>query len=247
MFYSHPLPFSILGFLAVAVASVEWGKLSGRNFPSLLGAILVFAFFPIFGVELPEGWLFPSLFLLFCVGVASAWLAGKKKQGSVLFGELGSLWFAIPIVALMLLHQRFATTPWDFKTPLLMAFLPLWGGDTAGIFVGKAFGKHKLAPAISPKKTVEGAVGNLVLCLLVAWGVGTLLALPPWVSLVCGLFTGVLGQAGDLFESALKRAIGVKDSGSILPGHGGVLDRIDSLLFSSIPVAWLISEYLAKR
>lgn len=122
-----------------------------------------------------------------------------------------------------------------------MAVVPLWGGDTAAYFVGKSFGKRLLAPKISPKKTIEGGIANVLACLLVASLLGPHLGFVLPISCAVGLAAGVLGQAGDLFESHLKRQAGVKDSGSILPGHGGMLDRIDSILFTAPFVALLLS------
>jgi phosphatidate cytidylyltransferase len=122
-----------------------------------------------------------------------------------------------------------------------MALAPLWVGDTAAIFVGRAIGKHPLLPKISPKKTVEGAVANLMGCVLAAIALGALLAEPIAVSAAVGLAAGVFGQAGDLFESHIKRRAGVKDSGTILPGHGGLLDRVDSLLFTAPVVVLLLA------
>lgn len=124
----------------------------------------------------------------------------------------------------------------------LMAML--WTGDSGAYFVGKLIGKRKIAPSISPAKTVEGSVANLILCALVGYGVGLAVGVSAPVAIATGLGVGVLGQLGDLFESALKRAVGVKDFGGILPGHGGVLDRFDSLLFSAPFVWWVVAYWV---
>lgn len=157
------------------------------------------------------------------------------------------VWVGLPFVAMGWLHQQGATvaTVFNAKNPILLALLPLWAGDSAAIFAGMAFGRHPLAPSISPKKTWEGAVANLLSCLLAAWGTGVWVGLPTAPSLAIGFLTGTLGQAGDLFESWLKRKADMKDSGTILPGHGGILDRIDSLLPTAITttfVYWLASN-----
>lgn len=123
----------------------------------------------------------------------------------------------------------------------LWLFGMLWMGDSAAYFVGKAIGRHRIAAALSPAKTLEGFVANLVLCVVVGWLGGVWLGISPAWALLCGLGVGVLGQLGDLFESALKRAVGVKDMGGLLPGHGGVLDRFDSFLFSA-PWMWGILQ-----
>lgn len=115
-------------------------------------------------------------------------------------------------------------------------------GDTGGYFVGRALGRHKLIPHLSPGKTVEGALG-IVLCSLVGGAAGKLVLLPgrSWREiLTLSLVMAIIGQVGDLGESVMKRSFGAKESGWILPGHGGVLDRIDSLLF---PVS-LVYYYL---
>lgn len=159
-----------------------------------------------------------------------------------LFFLWGPLYVGLPLASLVALHGTDLTaTGFNWASPLLMALLPLWAGDTAGIFGGIAFGKRPLAPKISPKKTVEGAVANLAACIAVSALLAEPFGLDLWVGLACGVSTGVLGQAGDLFESWLKRRAGVKDSGGLLPGHGGLLDRIDSLLFSAIPVYLLVT------
>lgn len=118
-------------------------------------------------------------------------------------------------------------------------------GDTGAYYLGSYFGRHKLCPAVSPNKTIEGALGGLAASL----GSGALiktffLPLLPWgLSLLFFLSIGMAGQVGDLFESQIKRVAHIKDSGAILPGHGGVLDRIDALLFAA-PVAYIFKEYL---
>jgi phosphatidate cytidylyltransferase len=125
--------------------------------------------------------------------------------------------------------------------PLLMLFAVVWMGDTGAYFGGKTLGRHKLYAAVSPKKTVEGGLfgllGSMGGAALVHGIAGTALSWP--VVLLLGLAGGVLEQVGDFGESLLKRSSGVKDSGALLPGHGGMLDRIDGLLFAA-PVVYLV-------
>jgi phosphatidate cytidylyltransferase len=136
--------------------------------------------------------------------------------------------------------------------PSLVAFLlcVVWAGDIAALYVGQAWGRHKMAPSLSPNKTWEGTLGSLAGSLLAA---GVLLGLARlfemwdkvwlsypedlWYWLGLAVLINVAAQVGDLAESALKRSAGLKDSGNLLPGHGGVLDRIDALLFAA-PVLW---------
>ena len=120
---------------------------------------------------------------------------------------------------------------------LLFALVITWAGDSAAYFVGRAMGKHPLAPHISPKKTWEGSVGSMVGSLIVAWAFSYWIRIPIGHLLAMAVIGNVAGQMGDLLESAYKRSAGVKDSGGLLPGHGGVLDRIDALILC-IPVIW---------
>lgn len=128
---------------------------------------------------------------------------------------------------------------------VLLAFALAWGSDTSAYFVGRKFGKTKLAPRISPKKTLEGAAGGLagsVFCaVIISFFVP---ALPVVDAIALAVVAGVAGQGGDLFESVLKRSSGVKDSGGILPGHGGLLDRVDALVFTA-PATWAYGTFIA--
>jgi phosphatidate cytidylyltransferase len=118
---------------------------------------------------------------------------------------------------------------------ILLLVWVTWLGETAAYAVGSLIGRHKLAPGISPGKTVEGAVAQLAASLLAALTAGGWLfpGLRLRDAIVVGLLLGVLGQVGDLVESALKRSVGTKDTGQVIPGHGGILDRIDGLLFNA--------------
>ncbi|MGO4550312.1 phosphatidate cytidylyltransferase [Lysobacter sp. 2RAF19] len=121
---------------------------------------------------------------------------------------------------------------------LLIALLVIWGADSGAYFAGRRFGKHKLSPRISPNKTIEGLVGGMVasvvIALIAAPFAGATVAQLPWVALVV-VVTVLFSVVGDLFESLLKRHVGAKDSGDLIPGHGGILDRIDSVL-AALPV-----------
>jgi phosphatidate cytidylyltransferase len=129
---------------------------------------------------------------------------------------------------------------WIFLLMLVVA-----GSDTGAYYAGSYLGRHKLCPAVSPKKTVEGAIGGLAVAMLLAAVYSSLFieSVSLVFALLFALVVGAVGQAGDLFESEFKRAAGVKDSSALLPGHGGFLDRIDALLFAA-PAAYLFKEYL---
>jgi phosphatidate cytidylyltransferase len=128
---------------------------------------------------------------------------------------------------------------------LFLLVLTIIVSDTAQYFTGRFFGRRPLAPAISPKKTIEGAVGGFIagpLLLFVA-GAWWLPAVGGQLRVLVGIAIVVLGIAGDLFESMLKRSVGVKDSSALIPGHGGVLDRIDALLFAA-PIYYIVLKYV---
>jgi phosphatidate cytidylyltransferase len=133
---------------------------------------------------------------------------------------------------------------------LIFPMVVTWASDIGAFFVGRAIGGRKLIPSVSPGKTISGAIGGLLASMLVAWLYARSVLVPvaslgftPWGALAFGAIISVAAQVGDLFESLLKREGGVKDSSRIIPGHGGVLDRFDSLIFV-LPVAYLLLGWL---
>jgi phosphatidate cytidylyltransferase len=176
------------------------------------------------------------------VAAASRWLLARAvaPKGGRLFDTLAAHVY-VPQMLSYLLRLRALGGAVTLGTLHLPAgacwaaglMVAIWGMDTGAYAIGKAIGRHKLCPTISPGKTVEGAVAALVAATVLMLAIGRYLGLPLGHGVMLGLGLGVIGQLGDLFESALKRAAGVKDSGSLLPGHGGVLDRFDSLLLSA--------------
>ncbi|MBF0153131.1 MAG: CDP-archaeol synthase [Magnetococcales bacterium] len=143
---------------------------------------------------------------------------------------LGLVYCAMPPVLLL---QIYASV--DGPAFLGVLLLVVWGTDIGAFFVGRALGKKKLAPHLSPGKTWAGFYGGLGAGLLVGWvaAISFSLALGSWHAMALGVLLSVAGQLGDLVESMVKREAGIKDSGSLIPGHGGLLDRLDSLLFSA--------------
>lgn len=169
--------------------------------------------------------------MVLSVGVGSLVLLSRTPLEEV-FPALGILCFGIPYFAVpaAAVHHLQRADPWL----VVLLFAIVWLGDTGAYYVGRRLGRHKMAPVISPNKSWEGAAAGFVTSLLAAavWSVFRL----GWVSpelLGVAAFTAVAAQIGDLMESMIKRGAGVKDSGHILPGHGGVFDRIDALLFAA--------------
>jgi len=139
---------------------------------------------------------------------------------------------------------RFSFPPEKGMLLLLFFLLIQWVGDTFAYLTGMALGRHRLAPAISPKKTLEGTAGGLLGSAAVGWLL-TMVVLTdasPWLGLLVGLLLGGVGQLGDLLESQLKRTCKVKDSSNLIPGHGGILDRLDSLIFTA-PLYFGVVKY----
>ena len=153
---------------------------------------------------------------------------------------LGIIYIPLFLSCMVLIRNDDDGIAWIFFLLTLV-----FAGDTGAFYVGRLFGRHKLCPAVSPGKTIEGAIGGLAATL----GAGLvfmncfLKSLPLGPGILFFLSIGVVGQVGDLFESELKRYADMKDSGSILPGHGGILDRIDALLFAA-PVAYFFKGYI---
>lgn len=159
---------------------------------------------------------------------------GVHLVGRMAMTDFGVLWVGMGFAYILLLR--------NLQHGMALTILVLAStvmADSLAFFVGKAIGRHKMAPHISPGKTVEGAIGGLVGAMIAALVVRIY---SPWLptkdALMLGLIVGVVGQWGDLFESTFKRDFRVKDSGRILPGHGGILDRFDSLLFAGLVAYW---------
>jgi phosphatidate cytidylyltransferase len=240
--------------LVCGAAAWEWGALAGFARPlrlstaaSLGGACLLLGLVTGFGSPGAAGGLLLvplySLSALFWLLVAPAWLAKKWSLTNPMLASVVGFVVLVP-TALALVHLR-AVSPW-----LMLAVMAVvWVADIAAYFSGRSFGRHKLAPSISPGKTWEGAIGAGLAVLLFGFGMlawqgasqpGGALA----IAAVLVMWTA-LSIVGDLYESLLKRQAGMKDSGSILPGHGGILDRIDSLT-STLPMVALGIVLLAR-
>ena len=167
------------------------------------------------------------------------WLAGRPETRTlraVLAVLLMALWVGAPMA-----HLGLFPTSWPRVVLILIAVVGPWISDAGAYFAGRFFGRHLLFPTLSPKKTLEGSLGGLLLTVLVVAPISyQLLDLTIPRALVIAAGVSIFSQCGDLFESALKRILDVKDLGNVFPGHGGVLDRIDSLLFTA-PAVYYIS------
>lgn len=206
----------------------------------LAGAALIFAPFAgdekliIAGIAL----LFVGFSLLFLSRIHTI----QNAAHEVALALLAFLYIPFLLMHLILLRETTFGVQWLFVIMLIVMT-----NDAAAYYIGSAYGKHRLYPLVSPKKSVEGAVGGLFGSLVGAL-LSKLIYFPQLTFVdvvITSLIIGAVGQAGDLFESMLKRSFGVKDSGSIIPGHGGVLDRLDSILFAA-PVTYYYVLFFFK-
>lgn len=263
MLASEPWPLVALLTLMAACALWEWLRLTWPRGPSnwpLIGAVLVASGLVALAAQwlnasparwsldlkdLFNYWLLPGVALIWIVAATALVIQGRVSDRSnttplSVFGVLAVVAAWAALVELFLVYGAW----------FLLSFLALiWLADIAAYFAGRAFGKHKLAPGVSPGKTWEGAVGGVlsgaVWVLASSWVDGSFGAVlkqvwPLWAVIAIAAFLAALSIVGDLFESLLKRRAGVKDSSQLLPGHGGVYDRIDALL-PVAPIALLLT------
>jgi phosphatidate cytidylyltransferase len=242
--------------VAAVAASAGWEYLGlaaqrGTRPPRLMVVLALLILF-VAGAQWPDwmpDWEFKaSLFSALCLALL-LFCTFFRPLEEVLADTSASIfclfYIGLTLLSLVNLHEQ----P---NGPSLVAFLlcVVWAGDTFAYYVGRAWGRHRLAPNLSPSKTWEGAVASMAGSLLAAWGLHALAALlqardlavlsypeETWYWLLLAALVNLAAQVGDLAESGLKRSAGVKDSGTLLPGHGGVLDRVDAVLVAA-PVLW---------
>src|SRR5882724_780646 len=259
IFLGKPWMLMLVAALFAGLAAYEYVKLAEAQ-----------------GYRIPLWWIFPAIALLFLVILNTSvprdvmlpmlsglglllftWAALRQPLDRVLpdaaAGIFALFYIAYPLTLLPLMRAM-----WDGAALLLFLLVAVWAGDIAALYIGKNFGKRKLAPRLSPNKTWEGSIASIVGSVLAALGVALLgdylatkdipvlhISEPLWQTLLLAAIVNIAAQLGDLLESAIKRGAGVKDSGTLLPGHGGILDRIDALLVAA-PVLWyclLIKDY----
>jgi len=251
VWFEEPLPwFTII----VAI----WGLLAAFEFYRMVTASkiapltcfgLIWTLLFILSPHLNYDFLTQSL-LTSGVMLSLIWLLLRRQKeesfigwGWTMAGILYIGWLLSYLVALRGLD--------DGRNWVLLALFATFGSDTAAFFIGRALGRHRLTPSISPGKTWEGAIGGIFGAIIVSllFTLPTLFTLPNslylqdfsyWQAILLGLLVSIFGQLGDLVESLLKRNMEVKDSGKLLPGHGGFLDRIDSIVFAGIVVYYYV-------
>ncbi len=221
----------------VVVESLSGNTSERSKLLTVLLGVFVPALYSVYGA----GVLFPYLVLCLLLIVLVSAIGRDGLEGSIT--EASLRFFGIVYIAVTLSHIIAFNTVENGRLWLLVILIIVWANDTFAYFGGKSLGKNKLAPSISPGKTIEGAVIGLIGGFIAAFVFDYYqnIFANVWDIVLVSLLVGVLSIVGDLVESILKRSSGVKDSGSILPGHGGLLDRIDSLIFVIPAVYYYIS------
>ncbi len=253
-FWLHPISFYLTGLVIIAGAQYEYYTMVRKNasvpqtLPGIITGVTLYSIF-----TLTASGLIPSKYLLLLIplGIVLIVIELFRRQEKP-FDSLAHTFFAVLYIALpfslfpymafahhglgsILPHGRIVFSPGI----IVGFFLLLWANDTGAYILGATFGKHRLLERISPKKSWEGFAGGLFVALVAAWFLAGWLGVvtrSQWLAI--SLIISISGTLGDLAESMLKRSIGVKDSGNIMPGHGGFLDRFDSTLVS-FPLVYL--------
>ena len=242
-------PFLLMVAIAIGLMAVEWGKMSTPEAPAEIAVTITVAVLAaVFAAQV--GW-YRTAWALVVGGAAVAAFITRRKVERAADAAYGVIYIAPACIALVWLRNPSAETmhlergiPIDWSMSqgvgwMLLLFVITWAADIFAFLVGSALKGPKLWPRFSPNKTWSGFFGGLVGAMLsaVAFAEFTPLDLVWYAAAIVGLLGGLATMAGDLWESMLKRRFGVKDSGDLIPGHGGLLDRVDGLLFATIVIA----------
>ncbi len=243
------LPFSAL----LIIATIEYSRLTGKlgwRTPLwiLVPAVIAQWFFPLTVQNLlfPNGGLQvslvePALVVSMLVPLGYALLISERPVNQDANGSWFAAWCGILFLGWLGSHFfRIRGLEESAAAWTALAMLGTWIADSGAYVFGKTLGKHKLSPRLSPNKTIEGYVGGVLVGTSLTLIIGLLLNLPALIAVILGLLVSAVSPIGDLGISMLKRSVGVKDSGNLLPGHGGALDRIDSLIWSVAMAYYLV-------
>jgi phosphatidate cytidylyltransferase len=242
VWFLPPVATLVLAGVAAVLAFVEYANLAsalGAEIPRTLSGAAVLAACASVGV----GSGATELVLLSAMLVIGAAAVAAGRPGPGVLRDAAAALFPVLYIGLPL--GALAATRLAGRETIVLLAAVIIASDSGQYYSGRTFGRHKLAPGISPKKTVEGAIGAVVIgcAAMTAGGLSVFPTASMGILVLMSLAVVTLGIVGDLFESLLKRSAGVKDSGSLIPGHGGILDRIDSWLFAG-PVYYVFVRYL---
>ena len=236
-----PAPFLLLMGLVCALAAHEWASMTQVRDKVMLIVLALSAFVPLYmNPSLYPVWLLFSAALYLLVMIVRP-VAGDPSINQ----NIGRFLVVLLLSQVFLGISLFSFYRLKMFDPYVPAILLLiiWASDTAAYFSGKGLGRHKLAPVISPKKTVEGLIGAIAGALVVTLLFHRRMGMTPLSAAGAGAVIGLLGQVGDMIESIGKRVCGVKDSSSLIPGHGGILDRIDSFILTAPFLSYYLTGF----
>ncbi|HKM92293.1 MAG TPA: phosphatidate cytidylyltransferase [Prolixibacteraceae bacterium] len=236
--------YTFFGFFGILLTYTlyEFYRLcrSGDNQPQMLSGIIIslylFTAFFLYDLQIVGEVIFFGLVPLIMLSpIIEIFSKSEKPVQNIAYTFIGILYIAVPFSILYLIMTPYKSNPGLYMPEVLIGlFLILWANDTGAYLVGSCLGKTKMIERISPKKTWEGAIGGAMLAIIVSVLLFNYLDfLNWWQVILLALITVITGTLGDLTESLFKRSFNVKDTGNILPGHGGLLDRLDSLLFAA--------------
>jgi phosphatidate cytidylyltransferase len=234
--FSRPEFFASLVVVMTILAAYEWHRMvaAGRAYrvetavTSVTAAIAV-----ILLLTTRQAW--PAL-LAVAIGAVVAIVVARSRHENPLWQAVGVIYLGLPALALVSLR----TFPNRGALVIVGLFLIVWASDTGALIFGNLIGGPRMAPRLSPSKTWAGTIGGSVTAAFVFGCYVWLLGGTLWIASLFALFFSVVAHAGDLFESFVKRQFGIKNSGALIPGHGGVLDRMDSTIFASVALALLV-------
>lgn len=248
LIYLGGLPFTVFVAVAGVIALAEFFRIIFGGWKSLFG------FLPAWGMTLGFAMIWTAhaftmelaaMLLALNILVCAGYTLSRFKSDPAVLERVAKQNLAMVCIPLFLAFVILIRNGNEGMLWVFYLLAIIFGGDIGAFYTGTYWGKHKLLPSVSPGKTIEGALGGLTANVLVG-SIIQFVFLPrmDWRnSIVFFLCVGIAGQVGDLFESAFKRTSGIKDSGVILPGHGGILDRIDALLFA-LPVAYFFKKFI---
>jgi phosphatidate cytidylyltransferase len=224
--------FALLVAAVIGLGGHEWSRLCDIDSP--MSIALLIAIGPILTIAVVAGGTAAGLVVLVLAAVSAI---GGAKAGNRMWPVVGVVYMGVPLIAILVLR----TSPEIGFEGLFFLFGVVWLTDIGAYVSGRIIGGPRLAPLISPGKTWAGAIGGLILAVAgAAWAAGFMANPPPLGAIALAICLSIATQCGDLFESWVKRRFGKKDSGAIIPGHGGILDRIDGLLFAAPVMAAII-------
>jgi phosphatidate cytidylyltransferase len=239
--------FLLMLAIAIGLLSIEWGKMSAPDAPAEVAVTITVAVLTgVFAAY--NGWYRLS-WLLMIGGAIAAAIASRHRTERAADAGYGVIYIAPACIIMVWLRdtasETFSLETWNIPGPgvswMITLFAVTWAADIGAYGVGRIVGGTKLWPRISPNKTWAGFVGGLIIATLVglaAWRLLPALGISVRTALIVGFAGGAATMAGDLWESILKRRFGVKDSGDLIPGHGGLFDRVDGLMFAVMAVAF---------